>query len=318
MYKNTINDSLKNLTNYHHFLIETDVPLSELSYWKVGGKADMVVRPRDKLELIQLRQWIHENGLPSIVIGNTTNLLFADEGLQAVVIKIDSKFSKTSVNDTEIITEPGIWVPSLARVAMQAGLSGIEHTCGIPGTLGGLVVMNGGSQRKGIGSVLSYVETVDKIGNLERYTNQQCEFAYRSSIFQENDEVITEIGLKLNNSKNKIDIRQEMLEILQSRRKKFPRKQPNCGSVFVSNPDMYEQYGPPGKVIEDCGLKGLTKGKAQVSNLHANFIVNNGNAKAEDILYLINAVRKAVYDKTGYNMKVEAKLVTPCGKIQDI
>ena len=297
---------------------QVNVPLSELSHWKVGGNADIVVQPKNKYELIQLRQWIHENGLPSIVIGNTTNLLFADEGLQAVVIKIDSNFSKTSVNDTEIITEPGIWVPSLARVAMQAGLSGIEHTCGIPGTLGGLVVMNGGSQRKGIGSVLSYVETVDKIGNLERYTNQQCEFAYRSSIFQENDEVITEVGMTLERSRSKESIRKEMLDILSSRRKKFPRKQPNCGSVFVSNPDMYEEYGPPGKVIEECGLKDLSKGGAQVSSLHANFIINNGNAKAEDILYLINTIRKKVHQMTGYKMVVEAKFVTQNGQIQEI
>lgn len=309
---------VEKLMPYYGVRAQVNVPLSELSQWKVGGKAVLVIRPESKYELVELRKLIHQDHLPSVIIGNTTNLLFSDDGLNAVVIKIDSNLSKVSVNDTEIIAEAGVWVPSLARMAMQAGLSGIEHTCGIPGTLGGLVVMNGGSQRKGIGSVISYVETIDETGNLKLYTNQECEFAYRSSIFQEKDEVIVEVGLKLDKSHSKKSIRQEMLEILSSRRKKFPRKQPNCGSVFVSNPAMYEDYGPPGKVIEECGLKGLSKDGAQVSHLHANFIVNNGSAKAEDILYLINIVRETVYQKTGYKMVVEAKFVTPNGQIKEV
>lgn len=298
--------------------VRFDVPLSKLSQWKVGGKAELVVQPKNKREVVQLRQWIHEYSLPSIVIGNTTNLLFAGEGLRGIVIKIDSNFSKVIVDDTEVTAEPGVWVPKLARMAMQAGLTGIEHTCGIPGTLGGLVVMNGGSQRRGISSVLSYVETVDKAGNLKRYTNEECKFAYRGSIFQEKNEVIVEVGLTLERSRGKELIRKEMLGILSSRRNKFPRKQPNCGSVFVSNPAMYSGYGPPGKVIEECGLKGLRKGGAQVSQLHANFIVNNGNAKTDDILYLINKVRNTVYEKTGYKMVVEAKFVKHNGQIQEI
>ncbi|WP_435978579.1 UDP-N-acetylmuramate dehydrogenase [Psychrobacter sp. DM4] len=292
--------------------------LSTFSQWRVGGVAEVIIRPRNKEELIKVRQWIYQNNVPSVIIGSTTNLLFADEGLQGVVVQIGSNFSKVHVHDSEITAEPGIWAPSLAKTAMQASLSGIEHICGIPGTLGGLVVMNGGSQRQGIGSVVNYVDTVDVAGNVKRYTKEECKFSYRRSIFQERDEVIIEVGLKLNDNQTKSAIRQEMLEILQSRRKKFPRKLPNCGSVFVSNPDMYATYGPPGKVIEDCGLKGLSRGGAQVSYLHANFIVNNGSAQAKDILSLINTVRETVHRRTGYQMVVEAKFVNSYGKIQDI
>lgn len=299
-------------------IVELDVSLSSISQWKIGGNAELLVRPKNKSQLIKLRKWLYEHDLPSVIIGNTTNLLFSDEGLNVVCIRIDNTFSKVTVDNNKITSDPGAWVPDLARTAMNAGLSGIEHICGIPGTLGGLIVMNGGSQRKGISSVVEYVETIDTTGNLKKYSNKECEFSYRTSVFQRNNELITEVGLTLDSSKSKDTIRQEMLAILRSRRGKFPRKQPNCGSVFVSNPDMYSKYGTPGKVIEDCGLKGLTKGDAQISDLHANFIINNGNAKAIDVIYLINEVREAVYNKTGYKMVVEAKFVTPSGEIQKI
>lgn len=296
-------------------VVEFDVPLSKLSQWRVGGIADVIIRPRNKKELIRIRQWLYSNDLKSVIIGNTTNLLFSDEGLHVVVVQIGSNFSKVKTDGLEVIAEPGVWVPGLAKLAMQAGLSGIEHTCGIPGTLGGLIVMNGGSQRQGIGSVVKYVETVDNSGNIKRYTNQECNFSYRNSIFQNKDEIIVEVGLKLNNKHEKSEIRQEMLQILHSRRKKFPRKQPNCGSVFVSNPDMYEDYGPPGKIIEAFGFKGMSQGDAQISQLHANFIVNKGSAQSKDILYLIDIVKETIYEKTGYRMVVEARFVTSCGKI---
>lgn len=298
--------------------VELDIPLSTLSQWKVGGNAELVVRPKNKSELIELRKWLYEYNVPSVVIGNTTNLLFSDEGLKVVCIKIDNTFSNIAISDNMLTVTPGVWVPELARAAMNAGLSGIEHICGIPGTVGGLVVMNGGSQRKGIGSVVTRVETINTAGALKTYNNEECGFSYRSSIFQKNNELITEVQLILDDSKSKEAIRQEMLAILLSRRGKFPRKQPNYGSVFVSNPDMYSRYGTPGKVIENCGLKGMTQGDAQVSDLHANFIINKGNAKAVDIIYLINKVREVVYNHTGYKMVVEAKFVSPNGKVQNI
>ena len=298
-------------------IVELDASLSKLSQWKIGGKADVIIRPRNKEELIEIRQWLYLNELESVFIGNTTNLLFSDEGLHVVVIQIGSSFSKVKIEDVNITAEPGVWVPNLAKIVMQEGLSGIEHTCGIPGTLGGLIVMNGGSQRQGIGSVVEYVETVDNKGYVKYYTNQESKFFYRSSTFQNKDEIIVKVGLKLSKH-NKNDIRQEMLEILHSRRKKFPRKQPNCGSVFMSHPDMYEDYGPPGKIIESLGFKGMSKGDAQISKLHANFIVNNGSAQSKDILYLINTVKEAIYQKTGHQMTVEAKYVTAYGKILSI
>lgn len=296
----------------------TNVSLAAISNWRVGGNARVLVQPSSEEDIVALRKFIAKHQLPFFIIGNTTNLLFTDEDIDAVVIQIGSAFSEVKRSGNTLVAQAGVWVPKLARFALQAGLTGIEHTCGIPGTLGGLVVMNGGSQRKGIGDNITYVKTVDVDGKAKTYSKEQCEFSYRSSIFQSLDEVIIEVGLQLKPSENKKLMHAEMLSILRSRSQKFPRKMPNCGSVFVSNPAMYEQYGPPGKVIEECGLKGLKKGGAWVSQNHANFIVNNGNATAKDVLFLINTIRDTVHKETGYLMKVEPKFVDACGNVKEI
>lgn len=298
--------------------VKTNLSLAAISNWRVGGHAKVLVQPNSEEEIIAVRKLLTEHELPFLIIGNTTNLLFADEGIKAVLLQIGSCFSAVRQEGITLVAQAGIWVPKLARIALQAGLTGIEHTCGIPGTLGGLVVMNGGSQRKGIGDNILYVKTIDAKGNIKNYNKEQCNFSYRSSLFQHLDEIIVEVGLQLKAVSNKKMIHTEMLSILRSRSKKFPRKMPNCGSVFVSNPAMYEQYGSPGAVIEKCGLKGLKKGGAEISQNHANFIVNKGSATAEDILYLINIIRNKVYDDTGYLMKVEPKFVSVNGKIKDI
>jgi len=269
-------------------------------------------------QLIDIRKILSNEEIPCLIIGNTTNLLFTDEDINAVVIHIGSLFSDVKIDGDKITAQAGLWVPRLARRAMQAGLTGLEHTCGIPGTLGGLVVMNGGSQRKGIGESITYVKTIDKEGNDKLYNAEECEFCYRGSIFQRLDETIVEVGLELIRAKNKNAVRAEMLKILRARNKKFPRKLPNCGSVFVSNPLMYEKFGSPGRIIEECGLKGLICGGAQISPVHSNFIVNNGGATTRDILSLVDKIKVIVFERTGHLMEVEARYVTAAGYIQEI
>lgn len=295
-----------------------DVPLSKISRWKVGGQADLIVSPRNTEELSRLRRWLYERQLPSVTIGATSNLLFADEGLRAIAIQITSNFAPITISETNIIAGPGFWVPLLARKAHKAQLAGIEHTCGIPGTLGGLVCMNGGSQRKGIGEVVTFVRSVDDRGLVVGRTQQECGFAYRTSIFQKNNEIVAEIHLRLGRTIDLVEQRRLMLSILRERRRKFPQKAPNCGSVFVSNPAMYADYGPPGKIIEQAGFKGFQIGGAQVTVQHANFINNTGGAKASDILKLINLIRDKVESITGYRMVVEARFVSEDGICSEI
>ncbi|MDW2169814.1 UDP-N-acetylmuramate dehydrogenase [Vibrio sp. 1567] len=289
--------------------VQFKADLSTISRWKIGGIAEAIFSPTSSQELIDVIKLSSFYNVPTLLIGSTSNLLFCDEGISGLIIEISDSFSECRIENNMLIAQSGIWAPRLARHAQKSNLSGLEHISGIPGTLGGLVYMNGGSQRKGIGDRVCYVDTIDHDGRLKRYSQEECLFSYRKSIFQDLDEVIVEVGLKLASNSNGHFIRQEMLEILRSRREKFPLKKPNCGSVFVSDPSMYAEYGPPGKVIEDCGLKGLCINDAQISNDHANFIVNNGKARAKDVISIINQVKETVKVSTGYSMKVEVRYV---------
>ncbi|MFT5002280.1 MAG: UDP-N-acetylmuramate dehydrogenase [Polaribacter sp.] len=170
--------------------------------------------------------------------------------------------------------------------------------------------MNRGSQLKGIGDHIETVETVTASGEIKKHSQQECLFYYRSSIFQNTDEIIVSATFIFEKGAY-TSIRKEMLEILSSRRKKFS----NCGSVFVSNPALYADYGPPSAIIEQCNLKGIIKGGACISPLHANFIVNTGNSTAKDILFLIHLAKISVIKKTDYDMPAEARYISTAGKV---
>ena len=298
--------------------VYNDVSLSSISRWKIGGVADCIVKPSNSEEVGSIVNYLKTNDIPYIVIGSTSNLLFSDSGLRVVAIQIGDRMSEYKISGSTVWTQAGKWVPGLARNVAQAGLSGIEHTAGIPGTIGGLICMNGGSQRKGVGSHIKSVTAVSPTGELKVFTNSECDFEYRSSVFQENGYIIVEAELEFNEQKEYSEIRGEMLEILRSRRAKFPQRLPNCGSTFISNPQIYEKYGPPGEVIESLGYKGYRKGDAVVSDEHANFINNVGNAKASDVLWLIRRIQKDVFRSTGFLMKTEVKYVNEKGEIRNI
>lgn len=295
--------------------LSQNVDLATLSRWRIGGIADVMIQPSSVNELCALRSFIANEGLPSVVIGDTSNLLFSDEGLRSICIKIGERMSSVQVDGETVSAEAGVWVPCLSRLVMQAGLTGAEHTCGIPGSLGGLICMNGGSQRKGIGSAVVDVTAVDTFGTAFTLDQEECDFAYRTSVFQINSAVIVRARLRFSHAPDRAATRREMISILHERNRKFPRKQPNCGSVFKSNPAMYTSIGPPGVAIESLGLKGFRIGDAMVSTHHANFFVNTKAASAHDMVALITKVSDAVYEQTGYRMEPEVRLVTPTGSV---
>ncbi|MDB4254670.1 UDP-N-acetylmuramate dehydrogenase [bacterium] len=294
--------------------VQQNVDLSSISQWRIGGPADLLLCPSSTAELMALMRWFAQHDIRPLVIGQTSNLLFDDAGVRAPLIQIGSRMRGMEIKDQQAWIQAGVWVPIVARRLMQFGLGGAEHISGIPGTLGGLICMNGGSQRKGIASIITEVESVDYSGNFRTRTVQDCSFAYRRSIFQNNGEIISAATLRLR-PRMRADIRADMRAILAERRRKFPRKEPNCGSVFRSNPAMYAEFGPPGAVIERLGFKGRTLGGAQVSLRHANFIVNNGGARAVDVLGLIHQISCAVFDNTGQRLEAEVVFVSSQGKM---
>ncbi len=291
-----------------------NAPLSRYSSWQIGGPADLLVEPATRQQVATIVRYARQLDLPLVVIGQGTNLLFADEGLRGIVLKIGQPLSTCAISGQRIVAGAGLWVPQLARLSMRAGLTGLEHIIGIPGTLGGLVLMNGGSQRKGIGENVVRVTVVDRDGELVDLNREQCFFSYRHSALQDSGAVVVEVELDCPVGDLR-QIRREMVADLRERRRKFPRKLPNCGSVFLSSAEMHATVGPPGRIIEEAGLKGVRIGQAEVSRQHANFIVNLGGATAADVLALIDRIRQTVRDMIGFDLRCEARYVTPTGGI---
>jgi len=290
------------------------VPLAELNSWRIGGPADLLVEPASVEQVSTLVRAVRQQQLPLVVIGQGTNLLFDDAGVRGVVMRIGAAMSRIDITGQRIVVGGGAWVPHLARTAMRAGLSGLEHCIGIPGTVGGLVMMNGGSQRRSIGENIERVTIVDASGEIRTLSWTDCDFSYRHSALQNTGAVVVEAELTCPKSEIR-QIRHAMLADLCERRGKFPRKLPNCGSVFLSTAEMHASVGPPGKVIEETGLKGLRSGLAEVSRQHANFIVNLGGATAADVLALIRQVRQQVYDRIGFDIRCEVRYVSTDGEI---
>jgi UDP-N-acetylmuramate dehydrogenase len=294
--------------------VRRDVDLRPLSWWRIGGRARLLVEPAAAAEVAPCLGLLMEAGVPSLVIGDGSNLLFDDEGFDGVILRIGRRLGAMRTDGRRVVAEAGLWVPSFVRRLGHRGLSGLEHAIGIPGTLGGLVAMNGGSQRKNIGSVITRVRGCGLDGRPFERTHAECRFRYRGSTLQDDRLIVLETELELRPG-DPAAMRREMLAILVERSRKFPRKLPNCGSVFLSNPAMYDVVGPPGAAIERAGLKGLRVGGAQISPIHANFIVNCGGARSDDVLRLVHRARSAVLEATGFAMDCEVRHVAPDGVV---
>jgi len=298
--------------------VRTGVDLRLYSQWRCGGPADLLVAPRNASEVAHLLSYFHERSIPWAVIGGGSNLFFHDHGVRVPLIHIGRPLGEIRVSGDRdrLHAEAGAWAPRVALTAMRAGLGGIEHTIGIPGAFGGLVLMNGGSLRQGVGENVLTVDIVDADGQRRHLNRKQCGFAYRRSQLQGRKCVVVGATLQLK-PRDPALMRRRMIEIMASRRKRFPRDMPNCGSVFVSDPALFASFGPPGAVIESCGLKGARVGDAMVSSRHANFIVNLGAARAEDIMALIAHVREAVAARTGRHMRCEVRFMNCDGEVRE-
>ncbi|HKJ04596.1 MAG TPA: UDP-N-acetylmuramate dehydrogenase [Geopsychrobacteraceae bacterium] len=291
-----------------------DEPLTRHNSWEIGGPADLLVEASDQHQVTTVVHFARKHQIPLVVIGQGTNLLFDDAGVRGVVLKIGGRMSRINIDGQRIVAEGGAWVPQLARQSMRAGLSGLEHCIGIPGTVGGLVMMNGGSQRKGIGENISQVRVVTAEGDSRVLSQAECQFSYRHSALQGTGAVVVEVELEC--ARGGIgEIRREMVCDLRNRRQKFPRKQPNCGSVFLSTAEMHASVGAPGKIIEEAGLKGTRIGQAEISRQHANFIVNLGGASSADVLELIGLVRQRIRQAIDFKLDCEVRYVSPAGVV---
>lgn len=292
-----------------------DIDLSKFSWWRIGGRAKILVRPVSVEEVASVRRFLDLSGVPSVVIGETTNLLFSSEPVDVVLVQISETLRSFSVNKNVVTAASGISASNLARLLAIENLTGGEHFCDIPGTLGGLIAMNGGSNRKSIGDSVLTVEVVSRQGVRGILKTEDCDFSYRSSIFQKSGDIIVGADLKFREGPGSAAITSEMERIRAERSKKFPSTFPNCGSIFKSRPDLYDAVGPPGEIIDSLGLRGFRVGAASISERHGNFFENRGGATSEEMLELICLTREKVAQETGFQLEAEVRFVSSSGNI---
>ncbi|MDY0129021.1 MAG: UDP-N-acetylmuramate dehydrogenase [Methanosarcina vacuolata] len=310
-------DKINNLINKNVGDIYLKEPLSKHSSWRIGGPADVLIEPYNIEQIIEIIQYADLMNIPTAVIGNGTNLLFSDEGFRGIIIKLGNNFSRYTIKGNRVCAEAGIWTPKFAKILSDNGLSGLEHAIGIPGTLGGLIFMNGGSGGKCIGDIVKKIWVIDRNYNLISFSQKECDFSYRKSVFQDSGYIICKIELECEIGE-KERIKSEMRNILNKRKDKFPLNYPNCGSVFLSNPVVNDTFAPPGKLIEEAGLKGYQIGGAQISEKHANFIVNLGNATAKDVISIVQYIRKVVSQRYEICLESEVKYVGELGSLRSL
>jgi UDP-N-acetylmuramate dehydrogenase len=280
-----------------------DEPMSCHTSFRIGGPADIFARPGDPAGLAEILRICRENRVPAMIMGNGTNLIVRDRGIRGVVIQLTDNMCGFEVKGEEISAEAGILISRLSKIAMEHGLTGLEFAEGIPGTLGGAVTMNAGAYDGEMSMVVKSSEYIGDDGQIHVLDNRQHCFAKRSSIIQSNGGVVLRsvIGLKKG---DKEKIKEKMDEYHARRREKQPLDMPSAGSIF-KRPEGYFA----GKLVQDCGLKGMRIGGAEVSCLHCGFIVNTGGASAQDVISLIRHIQDVVYQKYGVELQTEVKIV---------
>lgn len=284
--------------------IEKEVSLSKYTTYQVGGVARCIIYPKNTEKLVLLMRLIKKYKLRFKILGNGSNLLFSDKAFNDVLIKLDC-FNDVTFYDNKITVGAGFSLMRLSMMAARRGLTGLEFASGIPGTVGGAIYMNAGAYKSDMGYIVTSVKVLTPDLKIIELVNRELDFHYRTSFFQKHRGYIClEADIKLKHG-DKDEIEKVIKDRKARRLESQPLEFPSAGSVF-RNPDLEH---PAGKLIEDIGLKGLMKGKAQVSTKHANFVVNTGGAKAKDIRDLILFIQETVKDEYNIDLKVEQEFV---------
>ncbi|WP_062048557.1 UDP-N-acetylmuramate dehydrogenase [Bacillus sp. JCM 19034] len=282
-----------------------DEPLANHTTWKIGGPADVLIIPNGLDSLVKTMDIIVKGQIPWRVIGRGSNLLVSDQGIEGAVIKLDRGIDDMVFDEQSNTVRVGGGYPviKLATLLSRQGLSGLEFAGGIPGSVGGAVFMNAGAHGKEIADILVEATVMKEDGTFATWSNEQFEFAYRTSKLQKEKAICVEAVLKLMKG-NREDIVKEMQANKDYRRESQPWNNPTCGSVF-RNPLPY--YA--GQLIEEAGLKGYQIGGAQISLMHANFIENVNHAKAQDVLDLINHVKTVIRETKQIDLQTEVEMI---------
>ncbi len=277
--------------------------MKDYTTFQIGGPCDILMRPYDEGQVAALIQFCAVNGIRWQVIGNGSNLLAPDGGVSGVVIQIGSNFSyiRKSLKEGEIICAAGASLSAAAAFAQKEGLTGLEFAWGIPGNVGGALFMNAGAYGGEMKDIVVSADYVDRMGNARTIGFSEMQFGYRHSVFSDKDWCITKVKMQLRPG-DPAEIRRTMEDLMERRKSKQPLEYPSAGSVFKRPEGNYA-----GALIEQCGLKGRRVGGAQVSEKHAGFIVNLGDASSRDVARLIREIQNTVEEQTGYRLECELR-----------
>lgn len=278
-------------------------PMALHTTFKIGGPARLAVFPKNENEISDVIKKCKEENVRYMVVGNGSNLLVADEGIDAVVILLGKEFGEVKlIDNTTIFAEAGASLMKVCRFALENGLSGLEFAYGIPGSCGGGAFMNAGAYGGELGDVMFRCDHIDKDGNKGSLEGDDLKLAYRHSAYYENGCVITGAYFKMQKA-DKEEIKAKMDDFMSCRRDKQPLEYPSAGSTFKRPEGNFA-----GALIEQCGLKGTSVGGAEISTKHAGFVINKGGATCKDVLDLCKKVADTVKAEKGIDLEMEVRV----------
>ena len=277
-------------------------PMKNHTSYGIGGPAKAFIIPKDKYELSKVLSFCKQNKINTYFIGSGSNLLVSDSGFNGAVITPNKVLKKLFFNDNKVTAESGVMLGKLVKESMKRDLSGLESLVGVPGTLGGALVMNAGAFGHEISNYISKVDVMKMNGEVYTLNHKNIDFSYRFSTFKR-DEFILKAYFLLPTGTSK-EIQKKRIEASKGRKSSQPLRFRSAGSVFKNHPKY-----PAGYLIDKAGLKGTKVGDAEISKQHANFFINHGNAKANDIIELIRLARIKVLEKFGIKLDLEIKTI---------
>lgn len=297
-------ESLENIISKD--LIKTNEPMKNHTSFKIGGPAEIYIKITSIEELQKVLEFAKKENVKITILGNGSNVLVSDKGIKGIVIKTNLKDINIENKDSknvEVTVSDAVPIGFLAQKFLKEEITGFEELSGIPGTIGGAILMNAGAHGKEIKDIVTEVTAMDYNGRIFKFTNEEAEFTYRHSKFSNGEYIILQAKMLLQKG-SKEEIKAKMDEYAQYRKEKQPIEYPSAGSTFKRGTDFITA-----KLIDEAGLKGYSIGGAKVSEKHAGFIINTGDATAKDVLDLARYVTDKVYEKFGKKIEFEIKIL---------
>ncbi len=297
-----LNPQIEIFFHQHHIPYQSQVPLRDYCTYKIGGPAEFMVFPENPDQIHSLILLIRENQIPFFLLGGGSNVLFDDRGFRGIVIST-YRLNRISSTRDSILVQSGCRMDQLTHYCSRHGLSGLEFAGGLPGSLGGAVTMNARCYGGEFSQIVNHITALDLSGRWLDYTHPECGFDYKDSVFQHNQAIILECRLSL--TPNRPDLVKAKTEAnLRDREQKNQFQYPSAGCIFKNN---YTLGIPSGKLIEELGLKGYRRNDIEIYTCHANFFINHGTGKSEDVRFLIDMVRTRI--EQHYHTRLEQEVI---------